>query len=467
MSLSLLRTSRRGSLSRRGPRPGVESLEDRNLLSTTLIVDDDHAQAPNAQYTSISAAVAAAHSGDTIRVEAGTYHESVAVNMTLRFVADSRAGAVIVDPGSTGAAFNVQADQVRIRGFTIQDAVGNAGISLSRSFSGYVIENNVFQDNTFGLYLNSSGEYKTIVRNNDFLHNNAAGSASGNGIYSDQGVSNARIEGNFFTGHDNAAMIFVGNGSTAQAQTNLRITRNVLRDDAAIILVNTTNSVLSRNTSIGSNGSAIFFGGGVSGVVVSRNVLRDGAFTGINLRYDPANYPVTAPDTDNVIWRNVISGFGDSGIRLRDGASGNLVFGNRVTGNGTGGDPTTGDGISLENADNNVVFGNVVSGNARDGIRIDAASTDNRILHNRLNDNHEHDAHDDSMGSRTAGTANLWSGNIGLTENRPGLLARHVKVHEGDHDDHDDHPHGKGHHGNDHDSEHDRDEDEDHDEHDD
>jgi len=452
----------------RGPSPGsrlresrlrVEALEDRNLLSTMLVVDDDHAQAPNAQYTSINAAVAAAHPGDTIRVEPGTYHESVLVDKTLTFLADNHKGDVIVDPGAQGSGFNVQANDVRINGFTIQDAVGNPGINLSRSFSGYVIEKNVLQDNTFGIYLNSDGARTTIIRQNAFLHNDAAGPASGNGIYSDQGVSNARIEGNFFTGQDNAAMLFVGNGSPAQAQTNLKIRGNVLIDDAPIGLVNTTNSEISHNFSLRSNGSGIFFGGGVSNVVVSNNVLKDGAFTGINLRFDPADYPVSTPDTNNVIRDNLISGFGDSGIRLREGASGNLVAGNFVTDNGFASDTATGDGITLENADNNFIRDNFVARNFRDGIRVDAASTGNRIQGNRLQDNGEHDAHDDSTGSGTAGTANLWINNTGDTQNRPGLLAHRNRGHH-DHD-HDEHHHR--HHDGDDDVEHDHDDHDDHD----
>jgi len=197
-------------------RPCLEALEDRRVLSVLMV-----GLGPNAQYASINAAVAAAHSGDTIRVSPGTYHESVNVNKTLTFVAQSNKGNVIVDPGALGSGFNVQANDVTIRGFTIQDAQGNPGINLGRAFSGADIEHDVFRDNTFGVYLNSNGAHTTILRDNTFLHNNAAGAASGNGIYSDQGVSNAKIVDNFFTGQTNAAMIFVGNGSTAQAQFHL------------------------------------------------------------------------------------------------------------------------------------------------------------------------------------------------------------------------------------------------------
>jgi parallel beta-helix repeat protein len=415
-----------------GYRPLLETLEDRLVPSAVLLVDDDHAQAPNAQYTSINAAVAAAQPGDTIRVYSGTYHESVNVDKTLTFQAVPKAGPVIVDPGTLGSGFNVQANDVKILGFTVQDAVGNPGINLSRTVSGADLEHNVLRDNTFGVYLNSSGTDRTVLRENQFLHNNAAGAASGNGIYSDQGVTNARIVDNFFTGQQNAAMIFVGNGTAAQAQSNLTIRGNTLNHDAPIIVVNASDSTISDNVSIGSSGSGIFFGGGVHDVVVSHNTLRDGAFTGINLRMDSANYPVSTPDTNNVIRDNIITGFGDSGIRLRDGASGNLVVDNTISGNGTGNDPTTGDGISLEAATGNVIRDNNVTRNRRDGIRVDAASTGNRIIDNRLRHNGEFDARDDSTGTGTAGTANIWKDNTGATQNRPGLLDTHG--HDHDHD---------------------------------
>jgi len=436
-------------------RPKLESLEDR-VVPSVLFVDDDHAQRPNAPYTTISAAVAAAQPGDTIKVEAGTYHESVNVDKTLNIVADRKGGAAIVDPGTMGSGFNVQANDVTIRGFTVQDAVGSAGITLNRSFSGADIENNLLRNNTFGIYLNSNGADRTTILNNVFRDNNAAGSASGNGIYSDQGVSNALIQGNSFTGDANAAMIFLGNGSVAQAQSNLRIRGNTLTDDAPIIMVNVSDSVISGNVDLRSSGSGIFFGGGVHNVEVSHNVLRDGAFTGINLRTDPADYPVAAGavNTDNRIVDNVISGFGDSGIRLREGASGNLVAHNRITGNGTANDPTTGDGISLEAAVNNVVRDNQVLDNRRDGIRVDASSSGNLILNNRLRDNGEFDARDDSTGSGTAGTANTWRGNSGATENRPGLLSRHEHPshhHDSDHDHDFNHDHHRSHEDHDHD----------------
>ena len=48
------------------------------------------------------------------------------------------------------------------------------------------------------------------------------------------------------------------------------------------------------------------------------------------------------------------------------------------------------------------------------------------VDHNEITGNSfaEHDCHDDSVGLGTAGTANFWIKDHGLTENRPGLCKR-------------------------------------------
>ena len=420
-----------------------------------LVVDDDKAQCPNAQFTTIQAAVTAAQPGDEIRVCAGTY-TATTVDKSLklrgatevgkdrrcldRTTGENPATDAIVNGAAGAPGFRVVANDVRIRGFTVQNATNDAGISLSKAHSGYDVRENLIQENTFGVYLNSSGEKRSRVERNCFRDNNRPGSAAGNGVYSDQGVKRAEVEKNVFTGHENAAMIFVGPRDT---QSGLKLNRNLLTDDGPVILAKVTRSEVSHNVSLKSKGSGIFFGGDVSHVRVKENVLRDGAFTGINLRTDSASYGTTGPNTDNVIEGNRVSGFGDAGIRLREGATKNVVRGNRLASNGTGAD---GDGISLENADNNLVRGNRSEANRRDGLRADAASSGNRIERNRMTGNREHDCHDDSTGTGTAGTANVWRGNRGATENRRGLCRPNGNGNDDDdhHDDDDDDDDDKG-----------------------
>src|SRR5437667_1443114 len=50
--------------------------------SATLFVDDDGQQCPQAKYSSIGAAIAAADPGDKIKVCPGLYNETVVVNKT-------------------------------------------------------------------------------------------------------------------------------------------------------------------------------------------------------------------------------------------------------------------------------------------------------------------------------------------------------------------------------------------------
>src|SRR5712671_4713062 len=72
-----------------------------------LIVDDDHADCPTAQFTSVQAAVTAAAPGDTIKVCSGTYVEQVTIpsgkdGLTLfsegAFQAILKAPPVMLDP---------------------------------------------------------------------------------------------------------------------------------------------------------------------------------------------------------------------------------------------------------------------------------------------------------------------------------------------------------------------------------
>ena len=80
------------------------------------------------------------------------------------------------------------------------------------------------------------------------------------------------------------------------------------------------------------------------------------------------------------------------------------------------------DGIGLYETEGSLVEHNYSHDQrAFDGIFVDSASAENRIEYNRMERNLEHDCHDNSVGAGTAGTANYWIKDHGLTENRPGL----------------------------------------------
>jgi parallel beta-helix repeat protein len=271
------------------------SLANNNLtakpvaLPATLVVDDDGV-CPGATFSTINAAVAAASPGDTIQVCAGTYNESVNVNKTLTILgaqsgvdARTRTGAtgtesVINSTGTPGfdVGFNVTADGVVINGFTVQDGA-TLGIYLLGASSGYQILNNIIQNNTFGLYLNSSGAQQTIVRNNAFRTNNLPGSASGDGIYSDQSAR-VLVDANSFTGHAADSMIFLG------TQSNITVSGNQLTsDNKSMVFLSTNGLVITRNTITTPLDEAIELDGGNNNVLINCNTIVGSPFNGISV----------------------------------------------------------------------------------------------------------------------------------------------------------------------------------------
>ena len=408
-------------------RPGIDTLEQRRVLAT-LTVDDSG----GADFTSIQAAVTAANPGDTIRVRQGTYNESVVVDKRLTILGaqhefnpsrretSASKQSIVEVPAGASHGFQLAADDIVLRGFTIQDSnddgnpAGVTGIDVEATTAGHTIANNIVQSNTIGIFLNTDGTDDTLVRRNLIRDNNQAGAAAGNGIYSDQGLASVDIVENRFNNQDNAAIIIVG-GPPATApllQTDITIERNVMTNggNAGVIMINTTNSEINRNVMTNHGGSAIFLGGGVSNVDIERNVLTNGAFTGINVT---ASYTGVA-DTDINISQNVITNFGDAGIQLREGANNIVVSRNTVT--------RSGHGIWVRDAVDNLIERNQLDRNLIDGIRAEATSANNVFSKNNARRNVEHDYHDDSTGGGTAGTANTWSKNKGKTQNRPGLI---------------------------------------------
>jgi len=78
-------------------------------------------------------------------------------------------------------------------------------------------------------------------------------------------------------------------------------------------------------------------------------------------------------------------------------------------------------GIDLVTVTDQEIDHNVTNDNSQDGILAESDTSDNTIEHNKAAGNGEFDCRDDSAGTGTAGTANFWLHNDGVTENRPGI----------------------------------------------
>ena len=147
--------------------------------------------------------------GDTIKVNPGTYEENVIVDKQLTILgpdpangkAENPAFAAIVDPiptlavpdGSPAFAFYLNATGIKIKGFTIgeidglADLDGSVGVGTSNVYSAYQIVDNVIENNTIGISVNTATTAdvaQTYIFKNLIRNNNAPGAAAGNGIYS-------------------------------------------------------------------------------------------------------------------------------------------------------------------------------------------------------------------------------------------------------------------------------------------
>lgn len=345
--------------------------------SATLTVDDDRAQCPNAEFTSIQTAVNASSPGSTVFVCPGLYNEQVIVakeNLSLR--AQQRAArdcfAAVPEPldptaealvtGPAGTAITIAADGVRVVGFVIHGSAN--GIDSLQSVSGFRIEQNVVTGNLLGLSLGSSGGDPSRVLHN-CIRDNGSGPAGG-GIVSlvfptgPRVLNNARLDHNEFFRNNFGVRLGASRGVAIDHNTSL------------------SDGTWMRN-------------GGVVDVSVTQNRIGQSVFDGIV--FIPLG-GAGASNANLVVSHNEISNVGRDGLQVAGGSS--LI--------------------------DSLISHNTITGNGRDGIRIEAGlNGGNLVEHNSLAGNGAHDCHDDTLGTGTGGTANTWEKNRGETQNRPDL----------------------------------------------
>jgi len=335
-----------------------EPLERRHLLAATLWVDPFVTPSGNI-FSTISAAVAAAHNGDTIKVEAGhTYNETVAVNKSLTLiggqvrVAGEPTGASIISPtGFLPTGFDVTNGNVTIKNFTIQSAF--VGINIEKVAPVNIAGNN-FSGDAIGVVANSpaAGIAKTTVSGSQF-----AGYIDG--IVATATARNVTISGNQFaagspTSTDRAAISVSG---TSQS-SNVQIVNNHLNGADTILIVDATKCKVDGNTILNPPSSArdaIRFGGAVTASEINGNVLvntNSSPTIGITL------FQIDFPNTD--------------------GNSGNILSGNSITGFAEGIAPTAGN--------HNTISGNTVAYSQSDGISVTEDSdtlSSNTVIQNQ------------------------------------------------------------------------------------
>lgn len=284
-----------------------------------ILVDDDKVQCPNAAFTSIQAAVSAAHSGDTIRVCPGTYDEQVVISMPLSIEGDN--GAVVIPsnvkangtdiPGGIpiaavllvtntrdveiegliidGSNNGITECGPRLEGITFQNSTGliehNAvrHIRLSPSLPGCQSGDAIIVETASGLSSNVQ------------IRNNSVWDYQKNGITANETGTQSRIEGNVVTGigpttgaAQNGIQIgfgaggsIIGNTSTSNIWSPCVSPKDCVTN-ATGILIFESDDVLVEDNSLGSNQIGVFVGGNNS-TVISNNIFDSVVLIGVAL----------------------------------------------------------------------------------------------------------------------------------------------------------------------------------------
>lgn len=341
------------------------------LADTTLVVDKDRLQCPDADFQSIQAAVTAAQPGTTIDVCPDIYNEAVdirpdttAATTDLKVVAKGEPEEVVLDGENTrDAGFELEdVTGVLIKGFMVQRFHDN--IVLNEA-DGNRIEGNVttLAFGHDGILLTAS-DFNLITKNVSFgnLHPTSCGIGMGTG------ASFNTVEYNETYNNPNVG-ILLGGALLTPAGPGNRILNNFSHDNGKpIVGLSGGNGILNN----------------APDTLIKDNRVEDNNRHGI-LVAGTVSQRVTVQD--NRVFRNG-STPEDDGIRLDNGAERNLVVGNESRLNRH-------NGYHFVNAHMNVVRGNIAEGNGSgafgvfNGCGIDVTGSTGNVIED--NDVFRHD----------------------------------------------------------------------------
>lgn len=365
--------------------------------AAVITVGTPSATCPNPKHATIQGAVTAAKAGDTIRVCAGTYNESVSVTKPLRLLGaqagvDARSGRTnparesIVHPpgGDNGITVAGGVSNVTIQGFTVQNSSVD-GIVTLQAGSGFRILDNIITHNRIGVQFRSPGTTRSLIARNRIVDNNVASpDTGGTGIFfgGGQGSNNVDVAYNRFSGHVNADINTAG--TAADPHDDLTIAYNTSVNSATfLVLINADGPTVAYNQVTKSSsvqaGTGILIDANTQNARVVENTLTGGQGAGVRIASEFGPTPSTGLT------------FALNEIRSRT------------------------DGLLVQRLDSGRFLRNQISGSTDDGIEVESGVNSTSPLQftsNRSTGNTDLDALDATTGGGTAGTANTWRQNV-------------------------------------------------------
>jgi parallel beta-helix repeat protein len=361
-----------------------------NQSATTLLVDDDGEDCPDASYQSIQAAVDAAGPGATVRVCAGTYPERVNVSTAGVTLQAAQAGEVVLNsPFKAGfkanlqttghyyGAINVTAPFVTVERLTITPNITRPGKyddfahGVEVDSAGATITNNTIKGRILGVSVagipQGRSNYATTIANNTInvtspevhtgapaggiltwerprrvvIHNNSI-SAEAYGMVITRGSEDVTITDNTITNAtDQDRRIKDGTGDGVEISggaKNVSMSNNTLRNNdyhLSVFSNHETHEIDSSNTG---DGEPILYIKNASDRVFDEDTEASTLYcmncqnvTVRNLTFDHNNYGVAVTDSEEVRVENVTaSDVYEAGIRT-SGVKDAVVVNNTVT----------------------------------------------------------------------------------------------------------------------------------------
>ena len=314
--------------------------------ATTLHVDDDGVQWPGA-YTTITTALGAASTGDTIIVHEGIY-SGFTVNVTNLSILGAQANVDAAGStdrgGTTGDADEsvitgtviITADDITLNGFKMTSsyiAVGylhahNVNISYN------ILENVTATWGAIHLHGTATGP-SYHEADGGYIGYNTISGAVGKGIWTvgnddvtieynhvlnntgDRAIEAINHVGTGIVIHSNIISNSGGKGINYWADDGGIITDNIITNSAYEAIFTDAQATISGNQIVNTGGYGILVANGAGGSIVSENIISNPSYEGIQ-----SDVPVTITNND-------VSG-GYNGIQLSNTASSSVIEGNNI-----------------------------------------------------------------------------------------------------------------------------------------
>jgi parallel beta-helix repeat protein len=428
-------------------------LEERAVPATIYV-----GPGANRMYHTIQAAIDAAHNGDTVSVDAGTYREQVSINKNITVKGASRTGTIIQPPTTP----MLITDGTHTFNYSLVDFVtgGENGTITNLTVTG---AGSTDAHLYYGVRIDVAGangvaadvincNITNIVNTSDVERGVAID--VGNTLASNDGTpasfGNGHIQGNSITGYQRVGIVITGqdpmtgNGSWALVKSNTITAATFTHPDSQTGVEfsdGCTGQIVSntiKGNANGSNGTGVFFfnpgvrahvggtdGGSDASIDHGWDVpsMRNNTITNCDYGIFGSGAVLTKPAQTVSVYvvNNTINNNTYVGIEF-DNSDHVVITNNTVTSNGANLQNEADGGLYFFNTTNSNVENNKFNNNRGSGMYIDSGSTGNRFYKNQTKQNvyatspvRSADVVDLTTGTGTAGTANHWIQQIGST----------------------------------------------------